>query len=85
MSCDINRIKDDILNGKTMLGIEFGSTRIKAVLTDEKYGIAAQGTHDWENRHENGVWTYHVDDIITGLQDTYADLLKDIKEKLNIG
>lgn len=84
MSCDINRIKDDILNGKTMLGIEFGSTRIKAVLTDEKYGIAAQGTHDWENRHENGVWTYHVDDIITGLQDTYADLLKDIKEKYGI-
>ncbi|MEY8337622.1 FGGY-family carbohydrate kinase [Lachnospiraceae bacterium 62-35] len=84
MSCDMNQVKQNILDGKTMLGIEFGSTRIKAVLTDENYDIIAQGTHDWENRYENGVWTYHVDDIITGLQDTYAGLAADVKAKYGI-
>ena len=64
--------KTAVLNGKTALGIEFGSTRIKAVLIDEENKVIAQGNHDWENRLENGIWTYSLEDIWTGLQDCYA-------------
>lgn len=73
--------KELIESGKSILGIEFGSTRIKAVLIDEKGTVLASGGHGWENRFENGVWTYTLDDIWTGLQDCYQDLLKDVKEK----
>lgn len=73
--------KEIIESGKSILGIEFGSTRIKAVLIDEKGAVLASGGHGWENRFENGVWTYTLDDIWGGLQDCYQDLLKDVKEK----
>lgn len=73
--------KEIIGSGKSILGIEFGSTRIKAVLIDEKGAVLASGGHGWENRFENGVWTYTLDDIWGGLQDCYQDLLKDVKEK----
>lgn len=73
--------KGIIESGKSVLGIEFGSTRIKAVLIDEKGAVLASGGHGWENRFENGVWTYSLDDIWGGLQDCYQDLLKDVKEK----
>ena len=53
-------MKNTILNGKAALGIEFGSTRIKAVLINEKHETLALGTHDWENRLENGIWTYSL-------------------------
>ncbi len=79
----MEQIKNAIINGKTALGIEFGSTRIKAVLVDENNTPIASGSHEWENRLENGVWTYTLDDIWTGLQDCYADMLKDVKEKYN--
>ena len=65
--------------GKTILGIEFGSTRIKAVLINEKNEPIAQGSHDWENRLENGIWTYSLEDIWGGLQDCYASLKKDVE------
>ena len=55
--------KAAILANKTALGIEFGSTRIKAVLVDDKNQPIASGGHEWENRYENGVWTYSLDDI----------------------
>ena len=77
----MEQIKNAIINGKTALGIEFGSTRIKAVLVDENNNPIASGSHEWENRLENGIWTYSLDDIWTGLQDCYADMLKDVKEK----
>ena len=70
-----------IANGKTALGVEFGSTRIKAVLIDEDHNVLAQGNHDWENRLEDGVWTYTLDDVWSGLQDAYANLKKDVSEK----
>lgn len=73
--------REFIESGKSILGIEFGSTRIKAVLIDEKGAVLASGGHGWENRFENGVWTYTLDDIWGGLQDCYQDLLKDVKEK----
>lgn len=66
-----------IMADKKFLGIEFGSTRIKAVLVDGAHKPIAQGSHDWENRLENGLWTYSLDDIWSGLQDCYANLRKD--------
>ena len=73
--------KTTINNGEAVLGIEFGSTRIKAVLADAKGVTLAVGTHDWENRLENGLWTYSMEDIIGGLQGCYASLKKQVKEK----
>lgn len=69
-----------IAAGQAVLGIEFGSTRIKAVLTDSQNHPIASGSHEWENRLENGIWTYSLEDIRIGLQDCYADLAKDVKE-----
>ena len=77
-------MKEAILNGKTALGIEFGSTRIKAVLVDANNNLIALGSHSWENKYENGVWTYSLDDIWNGLQDCYAQLAKDVKEKYDV-
>ncbi len=77
----MEKIKNAIASGKTALGIELGSTRIKAVLVDESSVPIASGSHDWENRLENGIWTYSLDDVWTGIQDCYADLAKDVKEK----
>ena len=74
-------IKNAIKSGKTALGIEFGSTRIKAVLTDESHEPVAMGTHDWENRLENNIWTYSLDDIWSGLQGCYKSLAEDVKTK----
>ena len=73
-----------ISEGKAVLGIEFGSTRIKAVLIDEDYNPIASGAHDWENRLENGIWTYSLDDIWTGLQDCYSKLVEDVKTQYGI-
>lgn len=74
-------MKDAIINGRTALGIEFGSTRIKAVLVDDQNNLIGIGGHSWENKYENGVWTYSLDDIWGGLQDCYSQLAKDVKEK----
>lgn len=74
-------IKEKILLGKTSLGIELGSTRIKAVLIDDEAQPIASGSHTWENRLENGIWTYSLDDIHTGLRRCYADLKKDVEER----
>ena len=68
----------------TVLGIELGSTRIKAVLLDENHLPIASGSHDWENRLENGIWTYSMEDIHTGIQSCYADLKRDVKEKFGV-
>ena len=63
---------------RTALGIEFGSTRIKAVLIGEDHAPIASGSHDWENRYENGMWTYHMEDVWAGLQDSYRKLSADV-------
>ncbi len=73
-----------IESGKTALGIEFGSTRIKAILVDEKGSPIASGSHTWENRFENGIWTYTLEDILTGLQDCYANMAKDVEKKYGV-
>ena len=73
--------KQAVTAGKTALGVEFGSTRIKAVLIDEDHNVIAQGNHDWENRLEDGVWTYTLDDVWEGFRDAYKNLKSDVKEK----
>lgn len=70
-----------INTGSTYIGIEFGSTRIKAVLIDDSFSVLASGAHTWENRLENGYWTYSLDDIKNGLQDAYAELARDVRDK----
>ena len=74
-------VKHAIREGKTALGIEFGSTRIKAVLVDESHDPIAMGTYDWENRLENNIWTYSLEDIWNGLQGCYRSLAEDVKAK----
>ena len=70
--------KQTIEKGKAILGIEFGSTRIKAVLIDEESKPIAQGSHEWENQLVDGLWTYSIEAIWYGLQDCYAELRKDV-------
>lgn len=78
------QIIECIKNGRTALGIEFGSTRIKAVLIDETMAPIAQGNHDWENRFEQNIWTYGMDDIMNGLKSCYAQLLMDVKARYDL-
>ncbi len=72
--------KSTIEAGKAILGIEFGSTRIKAVLIDQENKPIAQGSHSWENQLVDGLWTYSVEAIWHGLQDCYADLRSNVKQ-----
>jgi len=66
---------------KTVLGLEMGSTRIKAVLLDETHTPIATGSFDWENKLVNGVWTYDLDLVHTGVQTCFADLARDVEAK----
>ena len=75
---------EQIQQGKTVLGIEFGSTRIKAVLVDEENMPIASGSHDWENRYENSIWTYSLEDIWNGLQDCYRDLAVNVEQQYGV-
>ena len=77
-------VKTSILNGKTSLGIEFGSTRIKAVLIDENHEVIASGGHDWENKLVNNIWTYDLEDIWAGLQDCYKKMADDVAQKYGV-
>ena len=69
---------------KTALGIELGSTRIKAVLIDENFIPIASGDYEWENQLVNGVWTYSMDAVHTGLRSCFAALKADVKEKYGL-
>ena len=69
---------------KTSLGIELGSTRIKAVLIDEKHLPIAAGDYEWENQLVNGVWTYSMEAVHTGLQTCFARLREDVKARLGL-
>ncbi|MCC8075099.1 MAG: FGGY-family carbohydrate kinase [Clostridiales bacterium] len=84
MGISANEAKEAILTGKTALGIEFGSTRIKAVLVGPDNAPIAAGDHEWENRLENGIWTYSLDDIWTGLQDAYGKLAQDVTAQYGV-
>ncbi len=73
--------KQVIIEGKPVLGIEFGSTRIKAVLIDEAGGPLASGSYEWENQLVNGIWTYDLADVWKGLGECYQDLVRDVKRQ----
>lgn len=77
-------IISSIINGETALGIELGSTRIKSVLINRDYEVIAGGTFSWENRLENNLWTYHLEDAIEGMQSSFRDLKNNIFEKYNV-
>ena len=78
------KIRKSILSGKTSLGIELGSTRIKGILIDENNEVIAAGGYSWENKLENGIWTYHLNDVWTGMRECYRTLADDVKEKYDI-
>ncbi|MGD7045802.1 xylulokinase [Jeotgalibacillus proteolyticus] len=79
-----SEINQSVANGETSLGVELGSTRIKAVLMDHQFNTIASGSHEWENRLENGFWTYKLEDILTGLQEAYRDLKEEVERKYGV-
>lgn len=76
--------KKAIVDGRTTLGIELGSTRIKAVLMDENYDVIAVGNHDWENQLVDDIWTYSIEDIWKGVRASYKSLADDAKSKYDV-
>ena len=80
----MNEIAKEIESGNAVLGIEFGSTRIKAVLINSKNIPIASGAFDWENSLKDGIWTYSLDEIHNGLATCYANMKKDVKEKYGV-
>ncbi|MGF7145095.1 sugar (pentulose or hexulose) kinase [Anaerotaenia torta] len=81
---DITVRKQAIASGSTALGIELGSTRIKAVLIDESHQPIASGSHEWENRFINNVWTYSLEDVWSGLQSSYQALCENVREQYGL-
>ncbi len=81
---DQNGARRAIASGKTALGVEFGSTRIKMVLIGEDHAPIAAGGYEWENRLENGIWTYHLDDVWAGLQESYRRLGAEVAVKYGV-
>lgn len=79
-----NDTQKAIESGKTVLGIEFGSTRIKAVLIGEDHAPIASGSHEWENQYENGVWTYSLENVWAGLQESYRNLANEVAAKYGV-
>src|SRR5699024_11329551 len=69
---------------KTALGIEFGSTRIKAVLIDHNHIPLVSGEHEWENKLVDGIWTYDIEDVWKGLQAAYQELAQAFELKYKI-
>ncbi|MEJ2512843.1 MAG: ATPase, partial [Anaerolineales bacterium] len=80
---DRNDSQKAIKLGKTALGIELGSTRIKSVLISEDHAPIATGSYDWENRYENGIWTYNLEDIWTGVKESYRKLSSEVYQNYN--
>ena len=81
----MNETKEIIESGEAVLGIELGSTRIKAVLIDENHTPIASGDHQWENRLENRLWTYSLEDIWRGIRESYRKLKEDVSRRYGIG
>lgn len=77
-------MKSFIEAGKAVMGIEFGSTRIKAILIDDSYQVIAQGAHDWENKLVDGIWSYSMEDIEAGIRDAYAKCAADVEAKYGV-
>ncbi len=84
MSLELNDLRNAIIKGETVIGIELGSTRIKTVLNGPDNMPIASGSHEWENSYVNNVWTYSLDDVWKGVQSSYQKLVGDVKEKFGI-
>ena len=80
----MEKIKLAIETAQTALGIEFGSTRIKAVLIGKNHEPLASGSYDWENTYDNGVWTYPLEQVWEGIQGAFAALKKNVAEKYGV-
>lgn len=79
-----NDVRNSIIDGRTVMGIEFGSTRIKTVLIGEDHTPIASGNHDWENSYVNNIWTYSLEDIWQGIQDSYRKMADSVSEQFGI-
>ncbi|MDD3573329.1 MAG: FGGY family carbohydrate kinase, partial [Eubacteriales bacterium] len=80
----MNEHREFISSGQAILGIELGSTRIKAVLIDDKHSVLASGAFDWENQQVDGVWTYSMDLAWEGLAGAYLDLKRQVKARYGV-
>lgn len=77
-------IRADIESGSTSLGIELGSTRIKACLISANGAVLASGSHDWENSYADKLWTYSLESVEAGMQDAYAKLVADVETQYGV-
>lgn len=85
MGTGLDAVKNAIISGRTAIGIELGSTRIKTVLIGEDYTPIASGSHDWENSYIDNIWTYSLEDIWKGVQDSYRKMADTVREQFGIG
>lgn len=74
----------DIYDIRTYLGIEFGSTRVKAVLIDSDFQTIASGSYEWENKLENGIWTYSLAEVAKGLRESYREMASEVFDKYGV-
>lgn len=81
---DSDCVKNMLISGQTSLGLEFGSTRIKAVLIGSDYRVLASGAYAWENQLENGVWTYPLSAVWQGLRESYAQLKAQVQSQYGV-
>jgi len=79
METNQNTIRQAIIEGRTAIGIELGSTRIKTVLIGPDHFPVASGSFDWENSQVNGIWTYDLDDVWQGVQASYSDMARRVQ------
>ena len=84
MTMDLTQAKAALQAERTALGIELGSTRIKAVLIGPDHSPLASGAYDWENKLEDGVWTYHLEDVWTGIQAAVAQLREEVQRRYGV-
>lgn len=78
---DNTQIKQFIEDGHLTVGIEFGSTRIKAIAIDDQCQTLATGSFEWENSYRNGYWTYSMNDAWVGIQKAYGAMTQELKDK----
>lgn len=84
MGLEINQIRNAIDGGQTSIGIELGSTRIKAVLIGHDNAPIASGSFDWENSYINNIWTYNLEDVWKGIQGSYGKLAENVREQFGV-
>lgn len=78
------KVSEAIQQGDVTLGIELGSTRIKAVLVTDDFHTIATGSYVWENKFENGIWTYALDEVWEGIRSSYAQLAEEVRSKYQV-